>query len=206
MQNRKWIWNDSNTWRVQSLHAFIWSMQTGDDEYTESICRPRYHTYKRSVRSETYTWRRIRDVWKTAHVSSADEYRLVWVQYTRLHTVHCRAVFIVPEKLYFTTRLGFKLRETIGIEQVEMDTVLITPATCKIQNSTIYEFLLDQVCNWLLPCFLRAIIFSASKYNYYQLRNVIEKLSSGVHVSCRRVPEPKCWHSQFRLEMSCDRD
>ena len=30
-------------------------MQTGDDEYTESICRPRYHTYKRSVRSETYT-------------------------------------------------------------------------------------------------------------------------------------------------------
>ena len=77
---------------IQGLHAFIWSMQTGDDEYTESICRPRYHTYKRSVRSETYTWRRIRDVWKTAHVSSADEYRLVWVQYTRLHTVHCRAV------------------------------------------------------------------------------------------------------------------
>ena len=69
-------------------------MQTGDDEYTESICRPRYHTYKRSVRSETYTWRRIRDVCKTAHVSSADEYRLVWVQYTRLHTVHCRAVTI----------------------------------------------------------------------------------------------------------------
>ena len=30
-------------------------MQTGDDEYTESICRPRYHTYKGSVRSETYT-------------------------------------------------------------------------------------------------------------------------------------------------------
>ena len=25
-------------------------------------------------------------------MSSADEYRLVWVQYTRLHTVHCRAV------------------------------------------------------------------------------------------------------------------
>ena len=82
--------------------------------------------------------------------------------------------FIAPDKLYFTTRLGFKLRETIGIEQVNMDTVLI--------------------------------FFSASEYNYYQLRNVIEKFTSGVHISCRRVPEPECWHSQFRLEMSCDRD
>ena len=27
-------------------------------------------------------------------MSSADEYRLVWVQYTRLHTVHCRAVIV----------------------------------------------------------------------------------------------------------------
>ena len=26
-------------------------MQTGNDEYTESICRPRYHTYKRSNRN-----------------------------------------------------------------------------------------------------------------------------------------------------------
>ena len=34
----------SNTWRAQSLPTVRGRMQKGDNEYTESICRPRYHT------------------------------------------------------------------------------------------------------------------------------------------------------------------
>ena len=67
-------------------------MQTGDDEYTESICRPRYRTYKRSVRSETYTGAAFVTYEKLPTCRVQTSIELVWVQYTRLHTVHCRAV------------------------------------------------------------------------------------------------------------------
>ena len=39
-------------------------------------------------------------------MSSADEYRLVWVQYTRLHTVHCRAVNLYYEGKHIVGIIG----------------------------------------------------------------------------------------------------